>query len=104
MIVPGLMIYCGYRGLTAGLDAHNYAEGTYVLLIGYLLFVILREARRADRVKYREARKQSQSPDLSEKVQQRTAGHYSFLVAEKQTSELLSVDGDYLVDSRIRGH
>jgi hypothetical protein len=58
--MPCLILYCGYKGLTSGLDDHNYAEGTYFLFIGYLLFVILREAQREARVKHRKATNETQ--------------------------------------------
>jgi hypothetical protein len=43
MILPTAMLYCGYKGLSAGLDEHDYSKGTYYLFIGYLVFVFLRE-------------------------------------------------------------
>ena len=62
MIIPCIILYCGYKGVASGFGDHNYAEGTYYLFVGYLVLVGLREAQREARAKYREALKSQAEP------------------------------------------
>ena len=61
MILPTIILYCGYRGVAAGLGDHNYAEGIN-FFVGYLLFVILKEVQREARTKYRQMLKNQTAP------------------------------------------